>query len=190
MRWPIGKPRLVRLINSVVRQGSAIDLDGVGKFALDGGDVVFESSGRTQVFIAYASEDRAEARKLYRALKNEGLEPWMDEQKLLPGQNWPRAIEQAIEVSDYVLICFSRRSVGKRGFFQAEVRYALDVAAFVPLDEIFLLPVRLSDCQVPLQIARKTQHIDLFPDWETGFNALVNVMKKRPNPEKTRQLLS
>ena len=190
MKRRVAKLRVVRLIDRFVRQGSAIDLDGLGKFALDGGDVVFEPSGRTQVFIAYASEDLAEARKLYRALKNEGLEPWMDEQKLLPGQNWPRAIERAIEVSDYFLVCFSKRSVSKRGFFQSELRYALDVAAYVPLDEIFLLPVRLSDCQVPLQIARKTQYIDLFPDWEVGFNALVNVMKKRPNMEKTRQLLS
>lgn len=141
----------------------------------------FKPSGRTQVFIAYAKEDCAQARKLYRSLKAQGLEPWMDEENLLPGQNWPRSIERAIEVSDYVLICFSKRSVGKRGFFQAELRYALDVAALVPLDQIFLVPVRLSECDVPLQIARKTQYIDLFPDWHAGIKALVNMMTK-PSP--------
>jgi hypothetical protein len=134
------------------------------------------------VFIAYAKEDRAVATRLYRTLKKHGLEPWMDEQRLLPGQNWPRAIERAIEMSDYVLMCFSRRSVGKRGFFQSELRYALDVAAYMPLGQIFLLPVRLSDCEVPIEIARETQYIDLFPDWEVGIKALVTVMTKLTNP--------
>lgn len=179
------QPRIVRCIDRYVREDGPIDLDGVGSFELDNGDVVFQANRSTQVFIAYAKEDRAEARKLYRSLKSHGLEPWMDEQKLLPGQNWPRAIERAIEVSDYVLVCFSRRSVGKRGFFQSEVRYALDVAAYVPLDEIFLLPVRLSECQVPLQIARHTQYIDLFPDWEIGIKALVTVMSKRLHEQPT-----
>lgn len=177
------KPGVVRLIDRCVREGGAIDIDGIGSFALDAGNVVFQPTGRAQVFIAYAKEDASEARKLYRGLKMHGLEPWMDEQKLLPGQNWPRAIERAIELSDYVLVCFSRRSVGKRGYFQAELRYALDVAAYVPLDRIFLLPVRLSECEVPLEIARQTQYIDLFPDWEIGIKALVTVMTRRLDRE-------
>ena len=171
--------QLARVIDKCVREGSRIEIDGRGSFELAAGDsVVFQPSGRTQVFIAYAKEDRAQARKLYRSLKAEGLEPWMDEQNLLAGQNWPRAIEHAIEVSDYVLVCFSSKSVSKRGFFQAELRYALDVAALVPLDQIFLVPVRLSECAVPLQVARKMQYIDLFPQWEIGIKALVNVMTR------------
>lgn len=183
------EPRVARFIERCVREGSPIALDGVGTFELEGSDVVFQPSGLTRVFIAYAKEDRTEARKLYRALKSEGLEPWMDEQNLLPGQNWPRAIERAVELSDYAVACFSSRSVEKRGFFHAELRYALDVAACVPLDEIFLIPVRLSDCDLPLQIARRMQYIDLFPDWEVGVRALVNVMLKRPKQERERRKL-
>jgi hypothetical protein len=181
MKRRTGKGKLVRLIDECVREGLRIDIDGRGSFELAGDEVVFQPSRRTQVFIGYAKEDRAEARKLYRSLKDHGFEPWMDEQNLLPGQNWPRAIERAIEVSDYVLTCFSNRSVGKRGFFQAELRYALDVAALVPLDAVFLVPIRLTECNVPLQIARHTQYIDLFPDWEVGIKALMRVLK-RPAP--------
>ncbi len=187
MKRAVIKRRIVRLIDRCLREGSSIDLGGAGTFELESGRVVFQPSGRIRVFIAYASEDRAEARKLYSALKSHGLEPWMDEQKLLPGQNWPRAIERAIEVSDYVVICFSRRSVGKRGFFHSEIRYALDVAACVPLDEIFLVPVRLSECTVPDQIARRTQYIDLFPDWEAGFQALLTVLTKRTIEDQRQQ---
>jgi TIR domain-containing protein len=88
-------------------------------------------------------------------------------------------------------VCFSRRSVAKRGFFQAELRYALDIAACVPLGEIFLVPVRLSDCEVPLQIARRTQYIDLFPEWEAGLKTLLLMMKGQTTQreEKRKKLV-
>ena len=175
---PTRKRSLARLIERCLREGNDIEIDGLGSFHLKDDRVIFEPTNRTQVFIAYAKEDRAEARKLYRALKDNGFEPWMDEKKLLPGQNWPRAIERAIERSDYVVMCFSPRSVGKRGYFQSELRYALDLAMRLPLDQVFLLPVRLGNCEVPHQISRQTQYVDLFPDWGMGIKGLLNAMTK------------
>jgi len=182
---------LVRLIDSYLREGADFEIDGLGCFELEDDQVVFQPSGRVRVFLAYAKEDRSEVRKLYDALQEAGFEPWMDEEKLVAGQNWPRAIERAIQLSDFFLVCFSRRSVAKRGFFQAELRYALDVAACVPLEEIFLVPVRLSECQVPLQIARRTQYIDLFPEWEVGLKALLLMMKGQTTQreEKRKRLV-
>ena len=81
----------------------------------------------------------------------------------MPGQNWPRAIESAIETSDFFIACFSGDSVSKKGGFQAEIRYALDCARQVPLDEIFLVPVRLDPCAVPRTIEKQYQYVDLFP---------------------------
>ena len=101
----------------------------------------------------------------------------MDQEKLLPGQNWPRAIERAIDVSDFFLGCFSNRSTIKRGHFQSELRYALDLATRVPLEDVFLVPVRLDHCEVPHHIARKTQYVDLFPDWNRGINKLIQMMR-------------
>ena len=98
---------------------------------------------------------------------------------MLPGQNWPRAIEEAIETSDFFLPCFSRLSVRKKGSFQAEIRYALDCARRVPLDEIYLVPVRLDDCHVPVKIRRETHYIDLFPDWNRGVRRIVSVIQKQ-----------
>ncbi len=176
------------MIHRCLREGSAIEIDGLGSFRLDDEQIVFEPNGRIRVFLAYAKDDRIEVRKLYEALQEAGFEPWMDEQKLLPGQNWPRAIQRAIELSDFFLVCFSGQSVAKRGFFQSELRYALDVAACMPLEEIFLVPVRLSNCEVPLEIARKTQYIDLFPNWELGVRALILMMKGQATRREKKRL--
>jgi hypothetical protein len=164
------------LIARCLKEGSTIEIDGLGKFELQNEDVVFKPSNRIRVFLAYAQEDRRMVQTLYDELQNAGFEPWMDVAKLLPGQNWPRAIQRAIEVSDFVLINFSHRSVEKRGHFQAELRYALDLAKRVPLEDIFLVPVRLSDCEVPREIADRTQYIDLFPDHQAGIQALARMM--------------
>ena len=139
---------------------------------------MFEPSSRGRIFLAYAEEDRAEVRKLYSALQRAGFEPWMDQEKLLPGQNWPRAIDRAIDLSDFFVGCFSHRSTGKRGQFQRELGYALDVAASIPSEDIFFIPVRLDACDLPRQIVKTVQYVDLFPDWDRGVRALVKSLRR------------
>ena len=183
---------LQELIARCLREGTPIEIDGLGKFGLENNEVIFQPSERIRVFLAYAEEDRPMVKKLYQHLHKAGFEPWMDVEKLVPGQNWPRSIERAIDVTDFILVNFSHRSVTKRGHFQCELRHALDVADRVPLDDIFLVPVRLSECEVPPEISRTTQYIDLFPDYEIGFKALTNMMtaqmlKKRKKPVRSKR---
>ncbi len=168
---------LLQLIDRYLHDGASIEIDGLGSFKLDSSNrVIFEPTGRIRVFLAYAEEDRADVKRLFAALQNAGFEPWMDREKLLPGQNWARAIERAIDLSEFFICCFSRRSVAKRGHFQCELEYALNVASRVPAEEIFFLPVRLNDCEVPRDIARKVQHVDLFPEWDRGVGELLKSM--------------
>ncbi len=168
---------LLQLIDRYLRDGASIEIDGLGSFQLDSSNqVIFQPNGRIRVFLAYAEEDRADVKRLFTTLQKAGFEPWMDQEKLLPGQNWPRAIERAIDLSEFFIACFSRRSVAKRGHFQCEMEYALNVASRVPPEEIFILPVRLNDCEVPRDISKKVQHVDLFPDWDRGVGQLFKAM--------------
>jgi TIR domain len=161
-----------------VKAGKVVEIDGLGSFlpdALKG--FRFVPRHLPQVFIAYGREDAPQVQRLYQALEAVGFSPWLDERKLLPGQNWPRAIEAAIETSDFFLACYSENSVGKKGGFHAEIRYALDCARQIPLDEIFVVPVRLSNCRVPRSIQREVQYVDLFPDWIDGLTRLVTMLR-------------
>jgi len=98
---------------------------------------------------------------------------------LLPGQDWPRRIQEAIESSDFFIACFSRNSVMKRGGFQVELRQALECAQRLPLDEVFIIPVRLDDCAVPARIRRETQYVNLFPDWDAGLDRVIRIIERR-----------
>src|SRR5438034_6632905 len=106
---------LHELVGAVVRQclteGVDVELDGLGAFRHTDAGLIFVPAVGPRVFIAYAREDYHQAAKLYSALEDAGLQPWLDEKKLLPGQNWRRCIERAIDTSDFFIACFSSRSV-------------------------------------------------------------------------------
>jgi hypothetical protein len=167
------------MVIRALARGTAVEVDGLGIFYPDASRGCRFEPRLPQVFLAYVEEDRQTAEWLYDALETEGFTPWMDVRKLLPGQNWPRSIEAAIETSDFFIACFSSRSVTKRGGFQAEIRYALDCARRIPLDDIFLVPIRLDACRVPRAVQKELQYIDLFPDRERGLRRLATAMRKR-----------
>jgi hypothetical protein len=168
---------LALLIQRSLKHSKAVEIDGLGVFARNrAGDISFQARS-PRIFIAYAVEDMAPAEELFRAFSARGFAAWLDRRKLLPGQNWPRSIEEAITSSDFFVACFSGQSVRKRGGFQAEVRYALDCAQRVPLDDVFIIPVRLDDCRVPARIQKETQYVDLFPDWDAGLQRIFRIIE-------------
>jgi hypothetical protein len=83
-------------------------------------------------------------------------------------------------------LLLSKHSVTKRGFYQKEIRVALDVLNEFPEDETFLVPVRLDDCTVRFEALREIQYIDLFPDWWDGFDRLLSALQlHRSEPTDT-----
>lgn len=168
---------VARIVRSALERGARVEVDGLGTF-LPGKNRGFRfvAQNKPRVFIAYVEEDLARAKKLYAAFEKHGFRPWLDKKKLMPGQNWPRSIEDAIKTSDFFVACFSRRSTTKRGSFHSELRYALSCASTVPLDEIFFIPVRFEKCVVPPRVSRKIQYVDLFPDWDAGLAKIIAII--------------
>ena len=181
--------RVAVIVRHALEHGTEVEIDGLGTF-LPGRNQGFRFIAQTKsrVFIAYVEEDLAAAQKLYAAFEQRGFRPWLDRRKLLPGQNWPRAIETAIQASNFFVACFSQRSTCKRGTFHSELRFALNCAAQVPLDEIFFIPVRLDRCVIPRDISRRIQYVDLFPNWRDGVRTVVGVMKKQEENRKRKHL--
>jgi hypothetical protein len=130
-----------------------------------------------QVFLCHSSGDKAAVRELWRRLRSDGHSPWLDEQELLPGQDWQLEIRKAVRTSKIVLVCLSKDSINKSGYVQKELRFALDVADEQPEGTIFLIPVRLEECEVPERLAR-WQWVDIFqPD---GYEKLLRTLEATP----------
>jgi TIR domain len=176
---------LGEIIQQCVREGMPVDIEGLGTFLRTAdGNIEFVPCSRPRVFLAYVNEDSARVGRLYEDLSAAGLDPWLDKRKLLPGQDWPRCIERAIDTADFFVACFSHRALRKRGQFQRELRHALEQAGQMPLDDVYVIPVRLEDCEVPKRLRTQYQCLDLFPDWKTGTDQLIRSINEEM---KTRQ---
>ncbi len=170
--------RILAIVQRALERGQTVEIDGLGTFRPGAGRHEFVALTEPRVFLAYVEEDFALARRLRDGIAAAGCLPWMDKDKLLPGQNWPRAIRRAIEISDVFVACFSVRSGSKRGPFQTELRWALQCAQRIPLEQTFVVPVRFEACAVPRRIAEQVQYVDLFPDWDAGMKKVVQAVKR------------
>ena len=136
---------------------------------------------KLKVFLCHASQDKPVVRELYQRLFVEKwIDPWLDEENLLPGQDWNLEIEKAVESSDAVIVCLSSVSVDKEGYVQKELRKVLDLALEKLEGAVFILPVRLDDCGFPRQLKDK-QFLDYFPvaNRDSAFEKLKTGLKLR-----------
>jgi len=129
-----------------------------------------------KVFLCHASGDKPAVRELYHRLRADGIDPWFDEESLLAGQDWQLEIPKAVRSSDAVIICLSRKAITKAGYVQKEIKYALDVAEEQPEGTIFLIPLRLEECDVPERL-RRPHWVDFFQ--ETGYWRLLRALGAR-----------
>lgn len=129
-----------------------------------------------KIFISYASGDREKAQELHAWLASQGTDPWIDTENLLPGQDWKMAISQALDETDLILLCLSKKSVSREGYVQKEMRLALDRALEIPPGEIFLIPARFEEVDLPYSL-RDFQWVDLYA--ESGMKKLLKSLDLR-----------
>lgn len=129
-----------------------------------------------RVFLCHASGDKPAVRSLYERLVKDGVDAWLDKEKLIPGQNWQIEIPKAVKNSDVVIVCLSSQSITKEGFVQKEIKFALDAADEKPDGTIFIIPARLENCNVP-ESMNKYHWVDLFSD--DGYQWLLKALQIR-----------
>jgi hypothetical protein len=110
------------------------------------------------------------------------LDAWLDKYCLLPGQTWKSQIRKAIRNSTHFIALLSTHSVSKRGYVHKEVREALAVADELPENHIFIIPVRLENCEPSHDALHELNWIDLFPSFQPGFDRLLQVFGDEVDP--------
>ena len=126
-----------------------------------------------KVFISYAREDYASAKRLFDYLKQiKNIEPWLDKENLLPGMDWKREIMVALRESRFVVLLLSPRLINKSGYVQHEIKETLERLSAFPPGSIFLIPARLEECMPKDDELLKLNWVDMFPNWDEGINRI------------------
>ncbi len=135
-----------------------------------------------QIFIAHANEDKPQVRELYTKLKQAGYKPWLDEEDLIPGLNWREEIPKALKSSDLFLACLSSTSIRKRGYIQREFKMAMEMLAEMPPGTIYLIPLKLDDCEIPelrqSEYGLNLRDLQWLDYWKpNGFEKLIKAIE-------------
>jgi CheY-like chemotaxis protein len=155
-------------------KGAAVDFlhkeDGLQQMV----DSIEQIVRRARIFLSYTKPNRDAVKALYRRLQMSGYLPWMDVFDIVGGEEWETAVRVAIRETDFVVVCLSHDSVGRRSFYQTEIGIALKILDEQPPGKIFLIPTRLDDCKVPYERLKALNWIDLFED--DGYGKLARAL--------------
>jgi len=118
-------------------------------------------------FFSYSREDSEFALRLAGDLKAAGANVWLDQLDIAPGQRWARAVQDALNNAERVLVILSPASVASTNV-EDEVAFALD-------EHKSIIPVFYRDCKVPFQL-RPFQYADFRTDFDHGLKVLLKTL--------------
>jgi hypothetical protein len=127
--------------------GRAKFSDGAAIGSSDAGSVANASMSPGAVFISYAHEDQAAARRLRDFLEEEaGIDVWLDTWRLEPGDDWAHKIRRDIKSCSYFLPLISAAAMRRHeGYFRREWSLAADRAMEIADSVPFIIPVAIDD---------------------------------------------
>jgi hypothetical protein len=135
------------------------------------------TNSKLSPFLCYAKENSTGVREFRERLRAESwVDPWFDEEDILPGQMWEGSVTDAVHNSHAVIIFLSSIAIRTEGFFHKELKLALDAAAEKPDGTIFIIPIRLDECEVPERL-RPYQYVDYFGDAQHKDRVYSNLIK-------------
>jgi hypothetical protein len=138
-----------------------------------------------KVFLCHARADTESVRVYYVRLKHDGLDVWLDEARLVLGQDREYEIRKAVRESDIVIV-FHSKQFNQKGFHQKEVKIALEEAESLPKGAIFIIPARLEECDV-LDDLQHLLCVDLFEkedkdgNKDDAYESLLSTLRFRAN---------
>jgi hypothetical protein len=77
-----------------------------------------------KVFISHAHEDQSLVRRIAQGLQKNGLDVWLDETEIMPGENWAQRISEALEESQAMVVVITPNTL-RSPWVHREIEYAL-----------------------------------------------------------------
>ena len=96
----------------------------------------------TAVFLSYASQDAAAARRICDELQAAGIEVWFDQSELRGGDAWDQKIRRQIrDCALFIPVISSNTAQRPEGYFRLEWDQADQRTHMIARDRAFILPV-------------------------------------------------
>jgi len=140
---------------------------------------------KIKIFIIHGKEDKAVAKQLYDDLKAcQNIEPFMEDD-VLAGENIEMTMRRNIRKSNYVLAVMSEKTLSERSLFQKNLKLALNILDEFPDNQIYLIPVRIDECEPADERLQQRKPADLFPDYHKGLNEILRSFGSASSQQQT-----
>lgn len=121
-------------------------------------------------FISYSRKDSDFALKISEDLRKLGVQIWLDQLDIPPGQQWDNEIQTQLKNCNFFLIILSKSSI--------ESQSVLDEVSFALSRGKKIIPVLTDNCEIPFRLQR-LQYIDFRTNYEKGLNDLLVALKQK-----------
>lgn len=125
----------------------------------------------TTVFISYAAQERDSASRVYEALTGAGINAWMFDRFIKPGEDWTEKVKQALDEATYGIFLLSPTSLRSPS---AKREYLHFLSQNKPLYVAIIQPIDDDDIPYPL---RDLPAIDLTEDFDSGMGRLIEAIR-------------
>jgi hypothetical protein len=132
-----------------------------------------QEKDRRIAFLSHSSLDKPFIRQLAADLTANGVDVWLDEQRIRVGDSIPEKLAQGLAGSDFFLIAMSEHSVSS-AWVQKELNNAL--VNEVQRRNVHILPLRLDDTPMPAIINDK-KYADFSKSYKAGLDELLAALK-------------
>ncbi|MCB2209765.1 TIR domain-containing protein [bacterium] len=124
------------------------------------------------VFVSYSSKDKAIADTIVASMENNGIRCWYAPRDIKPGDDWGKAITEAIESCRVFLMIFSENA--------NHSQRVLDELNYAVTKEAIILPFRIEnlDPRGAMMLHLSSRHwLDAYdPSWESHIRKLVQTI--------------
>ena len=181
---------LVAKLSGATSQTSIIDISTSAVLESNSGDVITPQilerteESMNKVFISYVSENIEIVDRLCQELKSHGIQVWLDRNDIDPGSHWEQTIRRAIQQGAFFIACFSKEyNARDRTYMNEELTLAIDELHQRSTDQIWFIPVKLNDCEIPDRdigggkTLRALQYVNLYEDWDSCIRRIVEVIQ-------------
>ena len=143
-----------------------------------------EGRALNHIFISYVKEDYEYVINLANALELKGIKVWLDKERLQPGIQWQKAMQNAIEDGAYFIACFSKNYCKKLDTsINEELKIVIERLQKVQDDRVWFIPIKILRCEIPdkkIGAGRSLtdlQWIDFTKGWNEGIKRVVGMIK-------------
>ncbi len=148
---------------------------------------ISETGGKNspKVFFSHVNEDKERIMNIYTEFEKNGIDAWVDKEKLEGGDFFEEEIDVTLETTDFAAIFFSKNSVNKKSFMQTEIHKIIKVYQRQPHGTNFIIPIRLDKCDIPRikldanHYMHHIQYVDVFDDKTETIQRLMDVIWKK-----------